>query len=122
MKILVIEPEKKPVVKEIDGSLDSMQKIVGGIIQALYPFAEEVACICNDEGKLLGLELNRGLRDGIGNLYDIICGTFFLCGAPADSDEFYGLTPQQMKRMEQRFHTPEIFVGMGGRIICLPME
>lgn len=123
MLILVVEPEKLPEAREITGSLQEMQEIVGGMIQVLYPFpGEEIALVCSDEGKLLGLELNRGLRDGIGNLYDIICGTFFLCGAPADSDEFSGLTPQQMKRMEQRFHIPEIFVGMGGRIICLPME
>jgi len=33
----------------------------------------EVALICNDEGKLQGLPLNRGLRDERGELYDIIC-------------------------------------------------
>lgn len=39
-----------------------MQEIVGGTIQVLYPFAEPVALVCNDEGKLLGLPLNRALR------------------------------------------------------------
>lgn len=39
-----------------------------------------MALICNDEGKLLGLPANRALRDSEGNLYDIVCGTFFLCG------------------------------------------
>lgn len=31
-----------PTVQEIDGSLESMQKIVGGTIQAVYAFDEPV--------------------------------------------------------------------------------
>ena len=38
MRILVVEPTKDPYVKEIDGSLASMQAIVGGFIQAVEPF------------------------------------------------------------------------------------
>lgn len=78
MRILLVEPGKTPILKEIDGSLKSMQEIVGGTIQALYPFEEPVALICNDDGKLLGLPLNRGLRDEEGRIYDIVAGTFFL--------------------------------------------
>ncbi|WP_449290720.1 DUF3846 domain-containing protein, partial [Oscillibacter ruminantium] len=63
MKILLIEPEKAPRTMELDGSLKSMQALVGGTIQAIYPFAEEIALVCNDDGKLLGLPLNRALRD-----------------------------------------------------------
>ena len=37
MKVLVIAPEKEPVLCSIDGSLKSMQAIVGGFIQAYYP-------------------------------------------------------------------------------------
>ena len=79
MKIIVVEPQKKPVVREIDSGLESMQKVVGGSIEAVYPFEEPVALICNDEGKLLNLPLNRALRDENGTVYDIISGTFFLC-------------------------------------------
>jgi hypothetical protein len=86
MRILLVEPGKTPVLKEIDGSLKSMQEIVGGTIQVLYPFTEPVALICNDEGKLLGLPLNRALRDENGRIYDIVAGAFFLCGAPKGSD------------------------------------
>ena len=42
MKILVVEPMKPCEVREISG-LDDMQAIVGGHIQAVYPFQEEVA-------------------------------------------------------------------------------
>ena len=63
MKVLVIKPENKPQVQEIDGTLESMQSLVGGTIQAIYPFEDQVALICNDEGKLLHLQMNRALRD-----------------------------------------------------------
>ena len=122
MRVLVVEPERRPEVKEIDGSLKSMQEIVGGWIQALFPFDEPLALVCNDEGKLMNLPANRGLRDRNGQIYDIVCGTFFLCGAPADSGHFTSLTPEQIERYRERFYTPEIFWGMDGRIVCLPLE
>ena len=122
MRVLVVEPERRPEVKEIDGSLRSMQEVVGGWIQALFPFDEPLALVCNDEGKLMNLPANRGLRDKNGQIYDIICGTFFLCGAPVDSDHFTSLTPEQIERYRERFHTPEMFWGMDGRIVCLPLE
>ena len=122
MRILVVEPECRPEAKEIDGSLESMQEIVGGLIQPIYPFDDPVALVCNDEGKLMNLPANRGLRDKDGQIYDIVCGTFFLCGAPAGSDHFISLTQEQIKEYEKQFHTPEMFWGMNGRIVCLPLE
>ena len=122
MRILVVEPERRPEIREIDGSLRSMQEVVGGWIQALFPFDEPLALVCNDEGKLMNLPANRGLRDKNGQIYDIVCGTFFLCGAPSDSDHFTSLTTEQIERYRERFHTPEIFWGMDGRIVCLPLE
>jgi len=122
MRVLVIEPECRPEVREIEDSLKAMQSIVGGLIQPVYPFDESVALVCNDEGKLIRLTANRGLRDKKGQIYDIIFGTFFLCGAPSDSDHFTSLTPEQIKRYEERFHTPEMFWGMDGHIVCLPLE
>ena len=65
MRILIVEPEQAPEVADITGSLPEMQQIVGGLIQAVYPFPERVALICNEEGKMLGLPRNRGLRDGL---------------------------------------------------------
>lgn len=122
MRILVVEPACKPEVREIIGTLESMQEIVGGLIQALYPFEEPVALVCNDEGKLMNLPANRGLRDKDGHIYDIVAGIFFLCGAPADCDHFTSLSPEQIKRYEERFHTPEMFWKLDGQIVCLPME
>ena len=120
MQVVVVEPKKKPVVQDIDSDLDSMQKIVGGPIEAIYPFEEPVALICNEEGKLLNLPLNRALRDDEGNVYDIISGTFFLCAAPLDSDRFTSLTDQQAKMYMERFAMPEMFLNVDGALFVLP--
>jgi len=121
MRVLVVEPERRPEVREIDDSLKAMQEIVGGYIQPIY-LDDSVALVCNDEGKVMNLPLNRGLRDKNGQIYDIVSGTFFLCGAPADSDHFTSLTPEQIEQYRKRFHTPEMFWGMDGHIVCLPLE
>ena len=120
MQVVVVEPKKNPMVQDISPDLESMQKIVGGPIQAIYPFEEPVALICNEEGKLLNLPLNRALRDEEGNVYDIISGTFFLCAAPPDSDRFAGLTDQQVKTYMERFAMPEMFLNVGGEMFVLP--
>ena len=122
MRVLVVEPERRPEARGIDGSLHTMQGIVGGLIQPVYPFDDPVALVFNDVGKLMNLPANRGLRVMDGQIYDIIFGTFFLCGVPADCDHFTSLTPEQIKTYQEKFYTPEMFWGMDGRIVCLPLD
>ena len=122
MRILLVEPGRPAAEAEISGTLESMQTIVGGTIEAVYPFEESVALICNDEGKLLGLPPNRALRDEEGNIYDVVCGIMFLCGAPPDSENFCSLTPEQIKKYEKHFRYPEVFLRTERGIICLPVE
>lgn len=110
MNVLVIEPMKEPYVKEIDGKLKTLQGFVGGLIQVLYPFEDEhVALICNDEGKLLGLPLNRALRNSLGEIYDIISGTFLICSAPPDSENFESLSDEQIWKYTKEFGHIEIY-------------
>ena len=80
LTILVVEPMKPPYVKQIPDNLQAMQKLVGGDIDATYPFPGPVAFVFNGEGKLNGLPPNRFLRTEDGKPYDIVCGTFFLAG------------------------------------------
>ena len=122
MKVLMIEPGKKPRMAEIDGSLEGMQKVVGGYIQAIYPFEDPVALICNEEGKLLELPFNRALRDEDGDIYDIVAGTFFLCSAPPDSDSFKDLSDKLIEKYTQRFGYPEMFLKVDGIIVYLPVR
>jgi hypothetical protein len=73
IKVVMVEPHKPPCVAQIGNDLESMQKAVGGYIQAVN-LAPHVSLVCNEEGKLLGLEGNRSL----GN--DIHCRQLFYCG------------------------------------------
>lgn len=107
MKILVVEPMKTPTVQEIDGSLRSMQELVGGTIQAVYPFDDPVALVCNDEGKLLGLPWNRALTDDHGMPYDIVCGTFFVVGI--GNEAFTSLTERQIEKYRKKYANEMVF-------------
>ena len=72
LSVLKIAPGQYPQQVEIDNNLKALQEAVGGTIAAVYPFADPVAIICNDDGKLMGLPLNRALRDENGEMYDAI--------------------------------------------------
>lgn len=121
MTVLLIEPGKMPRHMEIDGSLARMQQVVGGYIQAIYPFEDPVALICNEEGKLLGLPPNRALRDEKGQIYDMVAGTFFLCAAPSGSDSFQSLSEELLKLYKKHFLRPELFVSVDGKLACVPV-
>lgn len=117
MKVLAVLPGKKPVKLELDGALKSMQTFVGGSIQAIYPFDDPVAIVCNEEGKLLGLEYNRALRDETGAIYDIICGPFFVCGL--GEEDFDSLPDRLMESYIKRFERPELFVRVGENLVVM---
>lgn len=119
LSVLVVEPQKKPYAKEIGGDLKSLQREVGGSIQAVYPFREPVALICNEEGKLSGKALNRALRDESGQIYDVVAGTFLIAGL--GEENFVSLTPEQMEHFMQHFQKPEQFRMANGKILVSPM-
>ena len=121
MNILLIEPNQAPRPCTTTDALEAIQHIVGGPIQAVYPFEESIALVCNEEAKLEGLPPNRALRDETGEIYDIICGTFFLCSAPPDSESFESLTEEQIDRYTQLFQHPEVFLRFNGRIVAVPV-
>ena len=110
MKILLVEPEKRPEITEISGTLESMQNVVGGLIQMICPFYHdpEIALICNDEGKLIGLPPSRILIDDRYNVLDVISGTFFLCFAPPDSDTFESLPDDKLVEYKGIFSLPVV--------------
>ena len=110
MNVLLVAPLEPPRAAELDNTLEAMQQAVGGPIQAVYPFEEPVALICHEEGKLVGLPLNRCLRLDSRGIYDISAGTFLRCGAPPGSWEIEGLTPEQLERYRRRFARPEIYL------------
>ena len=69
--VITVKPGKKPTVKKIENTLKSLQNEVGGYIQVVYPWAELVGLVCDEEAKIKGKQLNRALRDENGRIYDI---------------------------------------------------
>ena len=120
LTVLVVEPMKEPYVKEIDPGLHVLQAEVGGDIAASYPFDDPVGLVLNDEGKLIGLDLNRSLRDEHGEIYDIVAGTFLVVGLGPES--FASLPPDMIQKYTEQFKRPELFASINGQIVSVPVE
>ena len=121
MTVLQISPGHKPEKITIDRTLEAMQVLVGGYIQAIYPYEDLVALVCNEEGKLQGLEPNRAVRDIATNeIVDIICGTFFICGL--SEDDFCSLTDEQIAYYTELYLHPEMFLWTGDRLTVLSVD
>lgn len=118
--VLVVEPGKVPYTKEIGDDWRAFQAEVGGTFQIIYPGYDPVGLVCNDDGKLLGLSLNRGLLDDDGELYDVVAGTFFLVGLGGGGTTV-SLTGEQIRKYEQRFHDPEQFIRVNNKLVSIPL-
>lgn len=103
MKIVMVEPGQYARIEELDTGLESLQKAVGGLIDCAYPWQEKVCIVCNDEGLINGMPLNRDVED-----YQLIAGPFFVCGI--EGEDFCSLTDEQAKRYQEMFLQPELFV------------
>lgn len=103
MKVVMVEPGQYARIEEMDTGLESMQKAVGGLIDCAYPWKEMVCIVCNDEGLLNGMPLNRNVEN-----YQPIAGPFFVCGI--EGEDFCSLTDEQAQRYQAMFLQPELFV------------
>lgn len=117
--VLLVEPHEHPKVIEARTGLEDLQQLVGGDIEVVYPFEDNVGLIVNEEGKINGLPLNRALRDEKGEIYDVIAGSFLVTGLTEDS--FGSLTQEQIGKFEDLFHQPEVFMRMGRSIMAIPL-
>ena len=119
MNVLMVEPGKAPYETRIGDDLQSMQALVGGYIQAVYPYEEPVALIANEDGKLDGLPLNRALRDSDSDIYGIIAGNFFIAGL--GQSNFTDLPHDLAEQFAEQFRQPEMFMRVDGKIVAAPM-
>lgn len=120
IKVLKVEPDKAPELIEMPNELEAMQKIVGGYIE-VFPLADDVAIVCNEEGKMNGLELNRPIYRN-GEMIEIIAGTFFIAGDDISIGEFVSLTDEQIAKYDKQFNSPVYFVKLGREIIAVPRQ
>lgn len=119
IKVLLVEPEQYPRKVEISPGLESLQKAVGGDIEAVYPYSDNVALVMNESGKIDGLPLNRALRDDEGQIYDAVAGSFLVVGL--GEEDFSSLTDQQMEKYEKLFHQPEAFLRVNRKLMVIPI-
>ena len=117
LSVLKIAPGQYPQQVEIDNDLKTLQQAVGGSIGASYPFEDPVAIVYNDDGKLMGLPLNRALWDEDGLMYDVIAGTFLVVGL--GEEDFVSLSPELAQKYEEHFHQPEDFIQLGHRMMIV---
>lgn len=111
MKIIIVEPDKEPIVKEIENTLKAKQEIVGGWIQSVSLPEDDIVLICNEEGKIIGLPYNRIFCDSAtGGVLDAIAGTFFLCSAPADSEDFESVPDALIDKYIKMFKPSMVFI------------
>ena len=105
--VLMVEPGQHPRVTTLKNDLDSLQKAVSigadqqGLIEIIS--LENGDCIlCNEEGKLIGLEGNRRFGD------DILTGVFYVMSETPDGD-LKSLSRDKIKLYTERFWEPEAF-------------
>ena len=120
MNVLVVEPMKKPYMKDIDSGLHSLQQEVGGYIEAIYPYEDLVGLVCNEEGKMEGLPLNRAIYSKNGEMFDIIAGTFLIVGL--SEDNFSELSGEMAEKYAKLFESPEMFYSINGQIEVQKVE
>lgn len=94
MRIVIKKVDQKPVVKVVSGELKELQEIVGGHIECI-DVGDNILCVCNEEGKLLGLRPNFIART------NIICGDVFFCSK--GYEDFESLTDSQIVKLLNTF-------------------
>ena len=109
INVIYVEPGKEARTIEMKDELSEMQNLVGGLIEEYMPFEDEVAIICNDEGKINGMPLNRGIADDNGKLMDIIAGPFFIAYAPVESEKYLSMPKDLEEKYTEKFRQPEQF-------------
>jgi hypothetical protein len=106
--IVVVEPNKKPYKGMMNNSLEAMNAIVGGWIEVLNigttKAGARIAITLNEEGKLLGLPVNRRI---VG--FDILVGTFFITAYNGEGDNI-SLTDQEANYFIKRFTPVEVYI------------
>lgn len=111
--VLRVEPLKNPELISIENSVEDFQREVEGYFEITYPFEDPVAILCNEEGKIENLPLNRAIYDG-NNINDIIAGNMLIVGLAEEN--FRSLEPEEIEKYKAMFWEPEIFYMRNGKI------
>ena len=107
--VLLVDQLEEPYFTSIRNNLHEFQRIVKGNIEIIScPDLQGIDIICNEEGKVMSLPLNRSLTDNH-EVYDIVAGTMILAADDKDGKTI-GLTEKQLFDAYNYFKLPQIFV------------
>ena len=116
ISVVYCKPGERAETVEMEENLETMQAMVGGLIQEFFPFHsdtdpryDDVALICNDEGKLMQMKPSRAIFDEDGRVMDVIAGPFFICYAPLESERFLSMPEDLEEEFRKRYELPEQF-------------
>jgi hypothetical protein len=107
IKVLMVEPGKNPKVTTLQNDLDSLQKAVSigadyqGLIE-IVPLGNGDCILCNEEGKLIGLDGNRRVGR------DIIVGVFYVMSEDREGD-LISLSEKKIQYYQKLFWEPQTF-------------
>ena len=105
IKVLKVAPHEVPEVIYLENKLEVLQAAVSigtsyrGLIE-IVPLDDDANIICNEDGKLIGLEPNRRLGR------DVLCGVFYITGENEEGD-LASLSEELIQRYSARFAVPE---------------
>lgn len=118
--VVMCEPNSLAKIVVLGTELSDLQKAVGGgFIESYYPFEEQVCIVCNDEGKINGMPLNRSVKSD-GKITEIIAGPFFICDC--STPNFGSLSKEQQNKYLNMFKYPELFFRAGNDIQAIPYK
>lgn len=122
INVIYVEPGKKARIIEMENKYSEMKKLVGGHIEQYMPFEDDVAIICNEEGKINGMPLNRAVFLEYGQLDDIIAGPFFITYVALESEKYLSLPKELEEKYIEKFKLPEEFYKTTEGILSVPYE
>lgn len=98
LNVLLVKPNSLPEKHIIKNTLKEKQKLVYGLIEYTYiQGCDDVAIICNEEGKINNLPINRDIG------HDIIFGNFIIVGDDPELGEDRSLTETQIEKYSKLF-------------------
>lgn len=101
LKCVYITPHHTPIELNLEvNEYKVLRDAVKGTIEITRPFDEDIAIVGNDEAKLIGMEGNRRVGNGI------YAGPMLIVGDNGGED-FVALSQEQADRYMERFAQPE---------------
>lgn len=103
--------ENSAGIMEVENSLEAEQAFVGGLIE-VYCIGNYLDVVCNEEGKINGLELRVAHIEN-GKIMEVIAGDCFVC-RHNDMGEFESIKDEDIDYIKEKLK-PVVFV-IGNRV------